>query len=125
MTSCNRLTEKHYKTTDLTTGGFTDIQFDLNADNTLNLIKISQKVISQNDTGTVYEPDTVSVGGTWTVFNNNIRCEIKESEEFIGEAFFKSSFKTKGIMQNYNEIIFPVTIDTIFIYGQPCIVSKL
>lgn len=124
MLSCNRQTEKHYKTSDTTTGGFMDIQLDLNADKTLNLIRIDQKEISQNDSGTNYQPETLSVAGTWEVWGDKIRCDIKESEGLIDSAFFKSQFRTKNIVQNYNQIIFPASVDTIFIYGQPCVATK-
>ncbi len=124
FTSCGKLTEKHYKTSDATNGGFMDIQLDLNPDKTLNLIRIDQKEVSQNETGITYEPETLSVAGTWEVSGNKIRCDIKESEEFISVAFFKSHFKTKDIMQNYNQIVFFVTTDTIFIYGQTCIATQ-
>jgi hypothetical protein len=123
-TSCNRLTERHYENSDTTSGGFMDVQLDLNADKTLNLIRIDQKEVSQNGAGTTYEPETLFIAGTWEVSGDKICCDIKESEEFIGDAFFKSNFKTKDIMQNYNQIIFPLTTDTIYIYGQPCIATK-
>ena len=125
LTSCKRLTEKHFKSSDLTTGGFTDIRLDLNADKTLSLIKIDQKVISQNDAGSIYIPDTtVFVFGNWTSSNDKIYCKIIETPNFIMDAFLKSTFKTKGISLDNNQISFLLSTDTIFIYGQPCIATK-
>src|ERR1700741_1699441 len=105
LTSCNKLKEKHYKTSDLTTGGFMDVQLDLNADNSLKLMRINQRVVSENEAGASYEPDTLLVAGIWSVSKDKIRCEINESEEFIGKAFFKSEFKTIDILWNYNEVV--------------------
>lgn len=123
-TYCKNSTEKHYKNSDETSGGFIDVQLDLNADRTINLLRVDQNVVSENEAGTSYEPETLSVAGTWDLDGDKIYCDIKESEEFVSNAFFKSDFKTKDLMQNYNQIVFPVTTDTIYIYGQPCILTK-
>ncbi|MBC7382124.1 MAG: hypothetical protein H7296_03915 [Bacteroidia bacterium] len=121
LTSCAKMTEKHYKSSDATTGGFMDVQLDLNTDKALLLICINQKEVSENDAGTTYKPDTLYVKGTWKISGDKICCEINESEEFIGDAFFKSNFQTKEISQKHHQIYFPISTDTIFIFGQPCI----
>ena len=125
LIACNKLTEKHYRTTDSSTGGFIDIRFDLNADKSINLIRVDQKLITVTETGNIYEPDSVfSIKGRWSIYKNNIRCEIRGSEKFIDSAFFRSEFKTKELVQNNNEIVFPITTDTLFIYGLPCVTPK-
>ena len=125
LTSCNGLTEKHFLTSDNTTGGFLDISLDLNKDNTLVLLKIDQKVVSHNDAGSTYIPDTtVLVSGKWTSSKGKIYCEINETQKFVTDAFLKSNFKTKDININDNKISFPLSADTLYIYGQPCVATK-
>ena len=124
LESCDNLTEIHFKNSDETSGGFLDVQLDLNADKTLTLTRIDQKVVSENEAGTSYEPELHSTSGTWTISDDELHCDFNDSSEFIVDAFFKSDFKTKGIRQNLKQIIFPISTDTIYIYGQPCIKTK-
>jgi hypothetical protein len=124
LESCDKLTEIHFKNSDETSGGFLDVQLDLNADKTLTLTRIDQKVVSENEAGTSYEPELHSTSGTWTISDDELHCDFNDSSEFIVDAFFKSDFKTKGIRQNLKQIIFPISTDTIYIYGQPCIKTK-
>lgn len=124
MESCDKSTEIHFKNSDETSGGFLDVQLDLNADKTLTLTRIDQKVVSENEAGTSYEPELHLTSGTWTISNNELCCDFNDSSEFIVEAFFKSDFKTNGIRQNLKQIIFPISTDTIYIFGQPCIKTK-
>lgn len=122
--SCNKLTDRHYRNSDTSSGGFLDVQLDLNVDKTLTLTRIDQKVVSESEAGTSYEPVSHSTTGTWTISRGELYCEFNESIEFINEAFLNSDFKTKGMIQDQNKIIIPISTDTIFIYGQPCIQTK-
>lgn len=124
ISNCIQLTERHFKNSDQTSGGFLDVKLDLNPDKTLRLTRTEQKVVNENEAGTGYEAVTTSTFGTWTESNNRLLCNFKESEDFVKDAFFKSGFKTNGIFQNQNQIILPTSADTIYIYGQPCIRLK-
>ena|SRR5688572_7697727 len=121
LVSCGQPNDIHFKSSDIATGGFTEIQFDLNRDKTLNLLKIEQKATDQNEAGTVYVPETLSVIGKWRVCENNFCCEMEDPEAFITEAFFTHLPKTKDIFQNNGELSFPITTDTLYIYGYPCV----
>ncbi len=124
LASCSRLTEKHFKTFDTTAGGFINVQFDLNSNMSLRLIKIEEKEVSQNSPETAYEPDTTLVNGTWITTGSKIRCTINDTEDNINKAFRKTGEITKGLEQNHNQIVFPIKTDTILIYGLPCFTTK-
>jgi len=115
LDSCDKLTEIHYKNSDETSGGFIDVQLDLNADKTFTLTRIDQKVVSENEAGTSFEPELHSTSGTWTISRDKLCCDFNESVEFINEAFFNSGYKTKGIIQLHNQIKIPISTDTIII----------
>ena len=122
--SCNQLTERHYKNSDSTSGGFLDVKLDLNPDRTLTLTRIDQRVADESEVGISYKPETFTSSGTWTNSNFKLHFNFNESAEFVTEAFFKSGFNAKGIYQNQNQIIISTSIDTIYIYGQPCVKVK-
>jgi hypothetical protein len=95
LDSCDKLTEIHFKNSDETSGGFLDVQFDLNADKTFTLTRIDQKVVSENDAGTSYEPELHSTSGTWTISKNELLCDFNDSPEFVTDAFSNRTLRQK------------------------------
>ena len=53
LASCDKLSEMHFKNSDETSGGFLDVQLDLNADKTITLHVLSRKLLVRMKRGQV------------------------------------------------------------------------
>lgn len=122
--SCSTSSDFHYKNSDETSGGFLEVYIDFNADNSITIKKGDAIVDSLTEGGAIYSSKTTTITGTWKEIQNFIQCDFNSNVTTLTDAFFNSKHVTKNLKQNGNKITFPINCDTIFIYGQPCLLTK-
>ncbi len=118
IVSCRQtLPERHYKSTDETTGGFNDFSLDLNSNKKLTLTIRTSIVVEENEAGTVWERPTKIVAGNWDRKNENIICSFNEPKSSIDSIFLNTDWRD---IIDKSIVTFSQNADTAFIYGIPC-----
>jgi len=118
--SCKEtLKERHYKSMDVATGGFTDYSLDLNTNGSLLLSLTFSKIIDEDSTQFVENLPTKSVTGKWILKNNEIMCKFNDSKSVLDSIFFDIETRKENTKKQI--VTFSKKLDTAFIYEIPCI----
>ena len=115
------LPERHYKSTDETTGGFNDFALDLLSDGTLRLTITTSIFIEEKETGTIWQTKSKTVTGNWDMKDERINYTIDEPKVSIDSIFRDSDFAD---FIQYPLLTFSPTLDTAYIYGISCLLTN-
>ncbi len=119
LSSCTgELTPRNYKSPEKFTGGFNDFELNLGKNGQLELLIETSIEESQNEAGTTWSTRQKRVTGNWTQKDQTIKCNFNESKDSIDIIFKSSPFET---FTERELIRFNAKLDTVYIYGLPCI----
>ncbi|WP_319502076.1 hypothetical protein [uncultured Draconibacterium sp.] len=119
LLSCTgELTTRNYKSPEKFTGGFNDFELNLGKNGQLELLIETSIEESQNEAGTTWSTRQKRVTGNWTQKDQTIKCNFNESKDSIDIIFKSSPFET---FTERELIRFNAKLDTVYIYGLPCI----
>ncbi len=116
------LTERHYKSTDETTGGFNNFSLDLFSDGKLRLTINTSIFIEEKETGAIWQTKSKTVTGSWDMKDERISYTIDELKASIDSIFIDSDFSN---MIKYPLLTFSSALDTAYIYGIPCLLKNM
>jgi len=118
--SCSSsFTTRLYINSEETTGGFCDFSLKLNKNGTFNLNVLYFSEVEQTEAGTIWQPNNETLTGKWYKNKKSIKYVFDKPKTYIDSLFFDSGF----IDIDKPILTFSSNIDTVYIYGIPCIIT--
>ena len=117
--SCTSMSkDRQYVSLDYYTGGFINFNLILEKNGDLRLLIETFIAIEENDSGTSWKTRKKEVNGNWKGEKGKIRCDFIVNKNSMDSIFLNTNFEE---ITSRELIRFNSKMDTVFIYGFPCI----
>jgi len=124
LNSCkSNMPARFYKSSDEVTGGFYDFSLDLMSNGKLELsIEVSTPII-QSESGVEWQSSSNIIRGKWFIEGKKINYVLDKSISYIDSIFSTKDFVFTN--EGKPTIVFSSKFDTAYIYGIPCVATKI